>query len=116
MYNIPDDFNKDVLVGLAVQQISFASNNIVIGFSPNSYLQIECKFALTNNGVENHYDANELTETAGLLKLLDKKVSKVSFQNNDLTVVYEGGNSLTIFPEENYESYFIVVDSVQTII
>ena len=116
MYNIPDNFNKELLVGLEVQQISFATNTIVIGLGQNSYLQIDCKFSLTTNGIESYFNVIKSKEATDLLKLLDKKITSVSFKNNDLTLIFEGENSLTIFPESNYESYIIVIDSVQTII
>jgi hypothetical protein len=112
MYKIPEDIKSDFLRGEIVTMICFSSNQIYIHFESLIQIIIEGQYSLVNEkGEEYLFDVYPVTDSTGILRLLEKKVVNIEINKSrtDLSIRFENDTALNILANDSYESYVIKI-------
>ena len=120
MYDIDKSFRFQKLIGQKVEQITFATDNVTIFFGVgDDYIQILSYFEL-NTPERSYYckDVYGMRNAHGLLELIGKKIKEiyVDYDENNVQLVFTEGYSLSIFDDEDYESYWIMAEGKEMLV
>lgn len=119
MYKITEELNVQVLLGRTVEQISYATNLISIYLDNHVSIQIMGSFSISDgNKIYSHQELYPIRNDFNLLILLDNKIEQVNVADtqDELTIFFEKGITLTLFSDINFESFEITSDSDRIII
>ena len=109
MYKIPDNFDFCVIQGKTINQIAFGSNVVVFYFD-GGYIQSSGSFEYTYLGKTfEHTEIYPLSNDLGLLILLDKEITDVSYVVDDFILTFSNGHKLVLKGIDQYESYSICI-------
>lgn len=118
MYKIPEEVQIEQFKDQVISEISFGLSYVKL-FLDHCYIQFSGQFSIDNNGMQ--IDLNEVypvNSDFGLLNVLEKKIieSKCNVERTILTLEIENNFTLTLFSDDNYESFEIIIDGKRIIV
>ena len=118
MYDIPDSFDSQVLVGRVLESITFAVNVVTFVFESAAVLSLQFGYSYRlRDGQASSSETVPVTAT-GVLDLLGRQVETCRiFRNRELVIGFSGGAQLRCLETpEPFESYIIQVGSDEWVV
>lgn len=119
MYFIPKNYNLNTLAESVVIQICFTANTITLFFEKVGRIDISGSFAFLHKGERFYYEEIfPIQSDYGFLKLLEKKVTRVSVneKRDVLTLEFEDNTTLELVGNETYETYTLNINGEEVIV
>jgi hypothetical protein len=117
MYPFPTDFDARQFQFAELEMVCFVSNSMYLHFGRNLMLTVECDFEHCETDTPTGTRSTFPLSSSRLMQLVGSRVieAKVS-EKADLSLRFESGAVLRIYPDAAYESYRIKQDGREFIV
>jgi hypothetical protein len=118
MYRIPKNFDLSKLRGKTISQVAFTINTISL-YIENGNITFSGGFSLfTKKGILERHEVYPVQGDFGLIDLIEREITEAQTNNedNELIIRFQDDTFLTLYGNENYESYSITLDGQEIIV